>query len=132
MSVEVQQRGVLLRGLLSALARTAAHHNLLLQAVGATLGLSPTDVECLLLLRELGAASAGHLAEILGLTTGAITGVVDRLASAGFVFRQTDPADRRRVIVQPVPEQASRLDELFVPVLSDLAHALEPLPDASL
>ena len=51
--------------------------------------------------------TAGRLAELSGLTTGAITGVINRLEQAGFVRREQDPTDRRRVIVHAVPDSAA-------------------------
>jgi DNA-binding MarR family transcriptional regulator len=125
-------RAVLLRNLLGAIGRTAAQHGLLVQATASQLGIGATDLDCLLLLEDLGPASAGQLAEVLGLTTGAITGVVDRLVSAGFVARESDPSDRRRVIVRPLADQTRRIDDLFAPVLSLLAQSLDPLAELTL
>ncbi|HEX6513193.1 MAG TPA: MarR family transcriptional regulator, partial [Chloroflexota bacterium] len=59
------------------------------QALAAKLGIGPTDLECLSLLQELGPSSAGQLAELLSLTTGAVTGIVDRLEASGFVVRDS-------------------------------------------
>ena len=63
---------------------------------------------------------ASRLAEITGLTTGAISGLVDRLESAGFVRRQRDPDDRRRVIIEVVPAAAVEVPVLFEPMLADM------------
>jgi DNA-binding MarR family transcriptional regulator len=125
-------RDALLRDLLGALGHAAAQHSLFVQATASQLGIGATDLYCLLLLNDDGPASAGQLAEVLGLTTGAITGVVDRLAAAGFVVRESDASDRRRVIVRPLADQAPRLDDLFTPVLSLLSRLLEPVDDATL
>ncbi len=65
------------------------------------LSLAPTDLVCMCLLQLNGPATAGWLAETTGLTTGAVTGVVDRLERAGYARREPDPHDRRRVIVKP-------------------------------
>jgi hypothetical protein len=65
------------------------------------LSLAPTDLVCMCLLQLNGPATPGWLAEKTGLTTGAVTGMIDRLERAGYVRRQPDPTDRRRVIVQP-------------------------------
>lgn len=70
------------------------------QAVADRLGLHPTDHKCLDLLREEGPMSAGELAEATGLTSGAITGVADRLERAGFLHRESDPHDRRRILLR--------------------------------
>lgn len=81
---------------------TVMFHN----AIAGQVGLNITDHKCLDILMDRGALTAGQLAEITGLTTGAVTGVIDRLEKAGFVQRGDDPADRRRVMVQPALEKA--------------------------
>jgi DNA-binding MarR family transcriptional regulator len=75
------------------------------QTVAIRFGLSESDIETLESLMELGATTAGRLAELTGLTSGAVTRVIDRLEQAGYVRRVPDPADRRRVIVEVVPEK---------------------------
>lgn len=77
--------------------------NLLLyhQDEAVTLGLNLTDSKALGVLSETGPISAGRLAELLGLTSGAVTGVLDRLEAAGFVRRESDTQDRRRILVVP-------------------------------
>lgn len=65
------------------------------------LSLAPTDLVCMCLLQLNGPATPGWLAEMTGLTTGAVTGMVDRLERAGYVSREPDPQDRRKVIVKP-------------------------------
>src|SRR6266436_276162 len=60
-------------------------------AVAERLGIGPTDHKCLDLLRERGAITGSELAGLTGLTTGAITGVVARLETAGFLRRKPDP-----------------------------------------
>lgn len=71
------------------------------RAVAVKLGINATDLQCLNVLAQEGPISAGRLAEITGLTVGAITGVVDRLEEAGYARRERDTGDRRRVIVHP-------------------------------
>jgi DNA-binding MarR family transcriptional regulator len=65
------------------------------------LGLNRTDGRCLDILDREGRMTAGELARAAGLTTGAVTGVLDRLETAGYVRRERDPSDRRRVFVEP-------------------------------
>ena len=77
----------------------------------ADVGLNPTDLGSLCLLLLHGPAPAGRLAELTGLSTGAVTGVIDRLEEGGFVHREIDAADRRKVIVVPDPARVDR--ELF-------------------
>jgi DNA-binding MarR family transcriptional regulator len=74
----------------------------------ADVGLNPTDLGALCLLLLHGPAPAGRLAELTGLTTGAVTGVIDRLEGGGFVHREIDAADRRKVIVVPEPARVDR------------------------
>ena len=83
------------------------------QAVADRLGLNPTDHKCLGLVHEAGEATAGDLAEWTGLTTGAVTGVIDRLEAAGFVRRAEHPTDRRKVVVRVVSERFPEVGRLF-------------------
>src|SRR5262249_55258613 len=64
-------------------------------------GLNPSDLGCLCLLLLHGPIPAGRLGELTGMTTGAVTGVIDRLERAGFAKRVLDLSDRRKVIVKP-------------------------------
>lgn len=82
-------------------ARTLMFH----AAIAEKVGLSATEHKALDLLSRSGALTAGQLAELTGLTTGAITGLIDRLEKAGFVKREKDPSDRRKVVIQPVIEK---------------------------
>ena len=88
---------------------------LLHSAIAEHFGLNATDWKCHELLTQTGPITAGELAELSGLTTGAITGVVDRLEQAGFVRRGRDPNDRRRVIILPILEQELeiRIEQVF-------------------
>jgi DNA-binding MarR family transcriptional regulator len=83
-------------------------------------GVNPTDLGSLCLLLLHGPAPAGRLAELTGLTTGAVTGVIDRLESGGFVHREVDPADRRKVIVVP---DAGRVERDLFPHFPSLKKA---------
>ncbi len=81
------------------------------QGVAEDAGLAPNDVQCLAFLAEVGAAPSGRLAELTGLSAGATTRMVDRLAQAGYVRRLADPVDRRHVLVELVPERAGTVAE---------------------
>ncbi len=85
-----------------------------------SVGLNSTDIGSLCLLLLHGPMPAGRLAGLTGLTTGAVTGVVDRLEKASLVRRELDAADRRRVIVTADAERVER--ELF-PHFSSLMRA---------
>jgi DNA-binding MarR family transcriptional regulator len=96
--------------------------SMLLNAYADRLGLHSTDWGCVLLLNEAlpMPLTAGQLAELTGLTTGAVTGVLDRLENAGYVRRERDPADRRRVIVRLVPEEMARIQPMFDGMIADI------------
>ncbi|HEY7737258.1 MAG TPA: MarR family transcriptional regulator [Candidatus Limnocylindrales bacterium] len=88
-----------------ALRRVNFEGTLFGQSVAIRLGLSESDIAAIEWLVDLGPATAGRLAELMGLTTGAVTRMIDRLEQAGYVRRRPDPADRRRVIIEIVPEK---------------------------
>jgi DNA-binding MarR family transcriptional regulator len=113
---EVPDHDELLGTLDRALRKLNASLVLFSQEAAERLGINVTDLHCLNLLALTGPISAGRLAELTGLTTGAITGVVDRLERAGFARRDKDAHDRRRVIVRLVPEQQDRVASLFEPL----------------
>jgi DNA-binding MarR family transcriptional regulator len=70
------------------------------RAAAARLGMTVTDLQVIDILESTGEATAGQLADLTGLTTGAITGMLNRLEEAGLVYRERDPIDGRRVIVR--------------------------------
>ncbi len=79
------------------------------RAAASRIGIPVTDLQVIDILDIMGPATAGQLAELTGLTTGAITGMIDRLEKSGFVRRERDPEDGRRVIVRLAPsEEAMR------------------------
>ena len=92
------------------------------QAIAARLGLNGTDHKCADVLLETGPVTAGELAHITGLTTGAITGVIDRLERAGFVRRARDARDRRRVVV--APSMSPALERQVAQQFQPLARAM--------
>jgi DNA-binding MarR family transcriptional regulator len=96
-------------------------------AVADFAGLHATDQECIDLLDWTGPITAGEIGTHLGLSSGAVTGLVDRLEATGWVRRERDPADRRRVIVQlaPAPEPGGDLWTLYQP----LAEAIDAYRD---
>jgi DNA-binding MarR family transcriptional regulator len=86
--------------------------------VGARLNLNATDHKCMGLLCNHGSLSAGALAEMTGLTTGAVTGVINRLEKAHYVRRTPNPADARSIIVQPTntDDFLRKMDALLGPL----------------
>ncbi|MBZ7924661.1 MarR family transcriptional regulator [Ensifer adhaerens] len=86
------------------------------QAVAGRFGLHTTDLECLDLIYLSGQASAGELAEVAGLTSGATTALIDRLERAGYVERVADPRDRRRVHVRVRPHAIAPIKAVYEPM----------------
>lgn len=82
---------------------------LFVQTVSKITGIHPTDIKCLDYLSEVRSASAGDLAKVTGLTTGAVTAVIDRLENAGFVRREADSNDRRKIIIRLIAEHPKNL-----------------------
>jgi DNA-binding MarR family transcriptional regulator len=89
------------------------------------LGVNETDLHCLNIIENAGGVTAGELAAQSGLTTGAVTGVIDRLEKKGFARRVPDPADRRRVKVEVTKAFYSRAAKIWGPVAADWASSLE-------
>ena len=117
---------------LSATADLSAARLAHSERVAQRLGLAPTDVDVLRRLAVEGSMTVGRIGEVTGLTTGATTRLVDRLEQAGFVRRVADPADRRRVVVEPAGDRATAVAASFAPVELAARTALKPLDDATL
>jgi DNA-binding MarR family transcriptional regulator len=77
--------------------------------VAAQLGVTDTDVQCLHALDVHGPATPGQLAKRVNLTTGSASRMVDRLVAADCVRRVPDPADRRRVLIEPTQSGIDRV-----------------------
>ena len=93
-------------------------------ALAALLQLNATDLHCLELAIEEPGVTAGRLAQRSGLTSGAVTGVLDRLERAGFIERRPDPADRRSITVQPVTAMADEARRAMAPLDEALGRVL--------
>jgi DNA-binding MarR family transcriptional regulator len=94
------------------------------EAVSHRLGVNRTDLRCLDLLEQRQPMTAGALAEASGLTSGAVTFVIDRLAQAGLVVRRRDTNDRRRVLVELAPLGEERAWALHEPLVKDARRAI--------
>ncbi|MEV8554496.1 MarR family transcriptional regulator [Streptomyces glaucescens] len=95
------------------------------QDIARRLGLNVTDLTCLGFVIEASMAGtslvAGDLAQQARLTTGAVTGVLNRLEKAGYIRRSPDPGDRRRVVVVMEEEARERVLAVYGPVYQRLA-----------
>lgn len=94
------------------------------QNMAEKLGLNPTDHKCLDIILHNYPMAAGKLAELTGLTTGAVTGVIDRLENANYVYRDKDPNDRRRVIIHVNLEKVKK--NVF-PFFTSLSQSMKEL-----
>ncbi len=94
------------------------------QAVAESGGLCSADHKYLDELVRIGPMTAGELADATGLTSGAVTGVIDRLEASGLARRERDPHDRRKVIVVPLVDKATCL---FAPHFQGLVRDLDRL-----
>ncbi|MFL5750956.1 MAG: MarR family winged helix-turn-helix transcriptional regulator [Chloroflexota bacterium] len=117
---------------LRSLRRVNIQGSFLGQSVAIRFGLSESDIETLEQLIDMGATTAGRLSEITGLTSGAVTRVIDRLEQAGYVRRVPDPADRRRVIVEVVPEKTASIRSTLDGVSNASAAEIGRYTDAQL
>ena len=111
-------REALLAAVSGELSQAMSTRTVLLHAaVAERLGLHITDHKCLsLIVRAGGQVGAGELATMSGLSSGAVTGVIDRLERAGYVRRVPDPADRRRVRVQAIAARLAPIEAIFAPM----------------
>jgi DNA-binding MarR family transcriptional regulator len=115
-----QERAELEVAFATAMRRTGSLMQLMGQAAADRIGINNTDLNCLNILSFSGHMTAGELARATGLTTASITGVIDRLEEAGFVRRERDPHDRRRVVVRLSLDKAVKeVASVFVPMLRD-------------
>ncbi|MFD7612781.1 MarR family winged helix-turn-helix transcriptional regulator [Streptomyces sp. NPDC059828] len=102
------------------------------QEYARSLGLNVTDLICFAYVLEAGDSpvSAGDLAERAHVTSGAVTGILNRLERGGYVVRRPDPADRRRVRVVAVPEATERVRAIYEPYYMRLVELFaEYTPD---
>ena len=99
-----------------AVRRMGAQSVIASRMIAERFGLHTTDLEVLDLIFLRGEASAGDLAEATGLTSGSVTALIDRLVRAGYVERQADPSDRRRVLVRAREEAIEPIKAVYAPM----------------
>ena len=127
MSRDVRDKAELVALLIQEMRETSTVTILFHQAIADRLGMNVTDHKCAGILARSGPITAGELARRTGLTTGAITGVIDRLEQAGFARRARDSSDRRRVIIEPDPK---RIERKIVPLFDSMSRAAARLFDS--
>jgi DNA-binding MarR family transcriptional regulator len=102
------------------------------QAMADHIGINRTDARCADLIDQAGGMTAGELAKAAGLTTGAVTAVIDRLEKAGIAQRVADQSDRRRVRIEATPKLWELSEPLLGPMLAESRPIVEDLTDAEI
>src|SRR6266481_3134326 len=115
-----------------ALRKSSAQGTIFAQAVADRAGVSSSDMDCMDFLNVEGRMTAGRLAELTGLTTGAITGVVDRMEKAGLVRRERDVEDRRKVFIVPAAERVVEIGRFYEPLQRAMRKLWDTYTDAEL
>ncbi|MFD3499188.1 MarR family winged helix-turn-helix transcriptional regulator [Streptomyces sp. NPDC058676] len=113
------ERAAALQGVMTGARELGLATIALNSAVARSMKVHPTDAWILSYMRNLPPESPltpGDLARVTGLTTGAITGVIDRLESQQYVRRERDPHDRRKVIIAPT-EASAKVVGVFRPLV---------------
>lgn len=99
-------------------------------AIGAKMGLSTTEHKVLDIIMRSGLVTAGELANLTGLTTGAVTGLIDRFEKSGYVRRVKDPEDRRKIKVEiKYGKQIDKMHKRITPYFEDFDKSLEEVYD---
>lgn len=88
-------------------------------------GLHPTDMECLELVLGNGQVTPGFLSDNTGLSTGAMTAVLDRLEAKSLISRTRSKVDRRKVLITPVMENINTITSLYLPFVASANKLLE-------
>ena len=101
-------------------------------AVAHQLDMPVTDVHALAAMLEAGPVAVGRLAELMGTTASAVTRLVDRLERGGYVRREPDPEDRRRVVVRVVPERVMEIARFYEPMDARWRQRIDRYSDSEL
>jgi DNA-binding MarR family transcriptional regulator len=110
------EREALLWEVARAVAQLQSATYLVDEAAAGRLGINRTDLRVLGLLLEHGAMTAGRVGAAAGLSPAATTVALDRLERAGYAQRLRDSADRRSVLVEPLPVARAQIEQLYGPV----------------
>jgi DNA-binding MarR family transcriptional regulator len=102
--------------LMLALRRSSAAGVLHGQTIARRAGINSTDMECLDLILMSGPSTAGEIGRRTGLSSGAVTGLIDRLEKLGLVERTADAKDRRKVVVKVREDRIGPIARPFEPL----------------
>jgi DNA-binding MarR family transcriptional regulator len=131
--VPAHNRAELVKQVVTEMQRSSDTSTFFIQAVATKAGMNHTDLKVLSLLSRLGPLSPGRLAELTGLTTGAITFMLDRLEKAGYARRVRHPTDRRMVLIEFLLEPLQRVTgKYFVTMSQATAEVVKHYTDEQL
>jgi len=108
-----------------ALVRTIANVVVFNSQVAEQLGLGVSDMQFMSYLQQEGPLSPGRLSELSGLKSGSVTGVIDRLEQAGWVHRERDESDRRKVRVVLNEERLNAAESPYAGQAANLRRVLD-------
>lgn len=109
MSSDNRLNSALLESLTHRLQRYGMRSVLFQQNMAQKIGVSHTDLKSAEILNETGPITAGELSKITGLSTGSITALINRLEKSGYVKRERDQLDGRKVMIMPIPERQEQI-----------------------
>jgi DNA-binding MarR family transcriptional regulator len=127
-----KKRAELVAAILAGFQRVSGQSVVLSGIIAEKFGLSPSDLECLGFLQLEGPVTAGRLAQLTGLSTGAVTRMIDRLEAGRYVRRRDDPTDRRRVVVELIPARMKEFAPFYGPMAENSAQLLARYKDDEL
>ncbi|MDM5220000.1 MarR family transcriptional regulator [Peribacillus sp. NJ11] len=109
MSSDNRVNAALLESLTHRLQRYGMRSVLFQQNMAHKIGVSHTDLKSAEILNETGPITAGELSKITGLSTGSVTALINRLEKSGYVKRERDQLDGRRVMIAPIPKRQEQI-----------------------
>ena len=118
-----QSKQEIIRDLISLARDAQAANDAFDEVAFEKLGINRTDGRCLDIIENHGPLTAGELARRSGLTTAAVTAVLDRLERAGYARRVRDEKDRRQVLVELTPLMGERGGQIWAPLGNEAFEA---------
>lgn len=118
--------------LLTALRENSTTTVLFHASIAEKYGLNTTDHKCLDYIIRNGPLTAGEIMKYTGLTSGAVTGIINRLEKKGYVRRRKDSEDKRKVIVEKIQSNLAKIDVIFESILDDTIQLLRTYSDNEL
>jgi DNA-binding MarR family transcriptional regulator len=119
-----ESKAALVERLMLGLRRSSAAGVLHSQVIARRVGINSSDLESLDLILMSGSATAGEIGRRTGLTSGAVTGLIDRLERLELVERMADPNDRRKVVVKARPDKVAHIAAHFAPMEKAMKNLL--------